>query len=873
MNKDIISRARCPKKRRRLFVSCSECRRRKVKCDRSRPFCKQCREHNLTQHCHYDLRTSDTPENSWVVIKKVFQELKDLKELVIEQSERIQQLSSKQTHQLDNTAGSLRTIENIDQDSSRLSELKLAEQFGVEADERVDFYEGSPALMTWYSRMNNHAPLAWISMILKDPFLAQAYFLVIGQKTKTSLTLPGFAKVNATGLKTKDYEFKRSLMEYSGLYEVKPLKPPDRRNDTGNLTFSSNLSSKDIVISEEDDLSYINAKVIDVLPPIKVIWLLIDRFFLYAYPFMPYFDQDMLVSSIESLIGKRSESENSVKILKFQKRLDIATVGTLLYILKISYMSLESNCTAATDFPEYSEEESYLLKYHMAKHITDVAELCTRQFPPFRRYAIEMYQCIMMAKEYQNTQCSDSFGDGRIQIYLSHLVQVALSSGFNRDPTKFDSSAQISHYGALIRKIWHCLGISATFQSAIFGFPLIMRPCIYDTKVPIYTENSSNILDFGIEKETIARINSQYRVDILLSTIIDKILNVQTPPRVGELLVNLKILEDYITDKWTSLSALMTPTDGDHIHNLRKVASLMIYIESLSFMHPVYFYMMIHFEKKRQPNACFRLCMKILEFVTDIMSNFIQLFKYSYRYVGRGFDFYLSSFLETTIQRCLQIQFGLYFRSLAIKKCIEKDSGEKYKKRLKIINKFTNLLTKNNIKENFMEGVLPLADKSFFAWVLLRDPSYVLKLIKEDKIEFPEDEYNFLTDISDQDLATLLQRAIIDDTSSITNLNADMKHDSKADETNNDKVSSTEFDPTELDNFLSNIWNEGCISPFQAQGNMNAEGSGWGNSPVLSTKTPGGYGTSTIMNDMLSDFVASNMPSMRGQTFDEVDTD
>lgn len=329
-----------------------------------------------------------------------------------------------------------------------------------------------------------------------------------------------------TGLKTKDYKFKRSLMEYSGLYEIKPLKPPDRRSDTGNLTFSSNLPSKDIDTSDEDDLSYINAKVIDVLPPIKVIWLLIDHLFLYAYPFMPYFDQSMLVSSIESLIGKTSESENSVKILKYQKRLDIATVGTLLYILKISYMSLESNCTTATDFPEYSEEESYLLKYHMAKHITDV-ELCTRQFPPFRRYAIEMYQCSMMAKEYQNTQCSGSFGDGRIQIYLSHLVQVAFSSGFNRDPTKLDSSAQFSYYGALIRKIWHSLGISATFQSAIFGFPLIMKPCIYDTKVPIYTENSSNILDFGIKKETIARINSQYRVDMLLSTTIDKILNVQ----------------------------------------------------------------------------------------------------------------------------------------------------------------------------------------------------------------------------------------------------------------------------------------------------------------------------------------------------------
>lgn len=54
---------------------------------------------------------------------------------------------------------------------------------------------------------------------------------------------------------------------------------------------------------------------------------------------------------------------------------------------------------------------------------------------------------------------------------------------------------------------------------------------------------------------------------------------------------------------------------------------------------------------------------------------------------------------------------------------------------------------------------------------------------------------------------------------------------------------------------------------------MNADGNGWGNSPDLSTKTPDGYGTSTIMNDMLSDFVASNMPSMPGQTFDKVDTD
>lgn len=41
------------RKRRRPAYSCTECRRRKVRCDRTQP-CKQCTAHNVTFACKYE---------------------------------------------------------------------------------------------------------------------------------------------------------------------------------------------------------------------------------------------------------------------------------------------------------------------------------------------------------------------------------------------------------------------------------------------------------------------------------------------------------------------------------------------------------------------------------------------------------------------------------------------------------------------------------------------------------------------------------------------------------------------------------------------------------------------------------------------------
>ncbi|ODV93956.1 hypothetical protein PACTADRAFT_45969, partial [Pachysolen tannophilus NRRL Y-2460] len=52
------------KKRKRLPISCTTCRKRKIKCDRQKPLCGACKKNNVPVHlCIYD----DSPWISSIV--------------------------------------------------------------------------------------------------------------------------------------------------------------------------------------------------------------------------------------------------------------------------------------------------------------------------------------------------------------------------------------------------------------------------------------------------------------------------------------------------------------------------------------------------------------------------------------------------------------------------------------------------------------------------------------------------------------------------------------------------------------------------------------------------------------------------------------
>lgn len=721
-------------KRIRQSLSCTVCRRRKVKCDRGRPFCDVCRRHKITDQCHYDTplttdgmnntdsdEADDLPSGSAKGLKKIMKKMKELEQTIYMESNKL-----------------------CDKEADSSNE-ELIKKYDIESTDIINLNTGTPALFFWYLRMNNHGPLAWFSIILRDPFLSTIFYQVVSHFRKNAFSIPPFAKIPITTPTVKDDEFTKSFLEYSGMNEVRPLR---------KLSDQSVIPSPTQKKPTIEFIKLLNHTLLQILPTKKVIFLLLDRFFLYCYPFMPYFDQPEFMSEIENLIGKRVLAEVPVTNVHFKRRMDIATIGSLLYMLKISTLSLESNYSLANDFPARTKIELYLLNHPISSKTTTVADMCLDQFPVFRRYALSIYQCLLSGKEYENTKCSDSFGDGRMQIYLSYLVQLATSSGLNRDPDTIRFSANTESHGCLLRKIWYSLNLCSTLQSVMFGFPLVVRDDSYDTKLPTFVEDHLSGLNAEVEKQTIKDMSIQYNLARHLNKILEKVLNIKNSVQIVELITDLETLDAFVRKDNKTLGSILTPTDGNHCHNIAKVKAIMNYVEALSLIHPIYYHLMLYYEGKHKPQTAYCMCIKVLEYAMEIFAHFTRIFKHSYRYFGVGFDFYLATFFETAVQKCLQIQIALYVRAYCLREKLDTQQSQN-RPLIEKINQFLSRILQHNFHDNFVRGVLPMASKSYFAWILLRGPSFIFSKMRDDAFQIDKKQYNFLEDLSESQLTAL----------------------------------------------------------------------------------------------------------------------
>lgn len=165
------------------------------------------------------------------------------------------------------------------------------------------------------------------------------------------------------------------------------------------------------------------------------------------------------------------KSTTKIKKLQLEKRLDFAVLGSLLIVLKFAYSSLISNDENFPGFPERTEEEKYLLNNPLSDDIINVAQLCLNQFKLLRRCALSIFQCALLMREYQKVDGCDGFGDGGSQIYTGMLIQMGVSIGLNRDPSKFHSTVGDSKMGNLWRKIWYGLISADNYQYMLTGTP------------------------------------------------------------------------------------------------------------------------------------------------------------------------------------------------------------------------------------------------------------------------------------------------------------------------------------------------------------------------------------------------------------------
>ncbi|QPG73957.1 hypothetical protein FOA43_001272 [Brettanomyces nanus] len=745
-------------------------------CDRGRPCCKVCEKHNISHLCHYDPRlwesklethdgkettrkelmthtlnsvdtTStaspiDSPPKVNVKYKSYLNRIlntnlksncgpilntdtapkSNMSSAIQEIKQKINQLEASITHDSRN----LNDIQPPQPHGNR--ELYLIREYGANSNDTVDFFNDPPAMLMWCSRMNNHGPLSWIALVMKDPFLMPIHRKVVGRRKKNSLSVPEYIKAKIVPETVKDAEFSRQIMDDAGMSEMGPM----------------NLAGlKDSILAGTNKT--LEAQILKVLPPTKAIWMLVDRFFLYVYPFFPYLDKKEFISQVEQITGSRTSKAELAKGLHFRKKLDIATIGTLLIVLRMAYMTLANNHEKATDFPKPSADEAYLLQYLVGSETIKVAQFCLNQFHLLRRCALNVFQCAALMRDYQRIDGSDGFGDAEQQIYLGTLIQIAVSIGLNRDPSKFDPAVSSSRLGNLWRKIWYVLICHDIEDSAIFGTPIMSRPDFFDTRPPSFSQATSNTDNLDVERETVEGIISGNELCKVLGDVVNSVLDIRNPPGMGDLLLRLDRLETYTKQHWGSLLQILTLNDGIHAHNLRKMNAIISYITVQSTLHPVYYHIFLLYEKKHNTEACFKFAEKILKIVIEIVSHFVEMIRYSYRYVGKGFDYLLSPPLETAIQKCLQIQISLYMRSMTIRKSIGK--GSITSEIATDIDAFMSRLMSQNFGEKYLQGLMPVSGRSFYAWRMMKATSFIFKLLQKDKFSYPPDQYNFLAEL------------------------------------------------------------------------------------------------------------------------------
>lgn len=715
---------------------------------------------------------------------------------------------------------------HLQQDSSyRNRELHLAQELCANADDVIDFYNRCPPLYVWYNRITSHGPLAWVSIVMKDPFLRPIHDRVIGKWKPTSQIPYVFSKANAIHPTASDAQFSKKVLDYTGISDNKPLTSEpdetciDQKDESDAKDGCRQVKYDGKWDLREHNCNYhtfevIHKMIIEYLPTRKTIALLMDRYFAFVAPFQPFLDETEFRRDIEMLFGPRSMTEDRISRINFKTRLDLATAGSLLLVLVMAHMSLHANYSKAKDFPARTPDEQYLIKHPISQKLAKVALLCIDQFNLMSRTAFNLIQFLLLVRERQCMKGAESFSDGTQQIFLGLLVQLGISIGLDRDSSRSEDMAHKERLQALMRKIWYSMEASSTFQSVIMGSPRLITTDMFDTKIPTFNADFANICDLSIEKETIDGISSHYRLGLLINDILTSALNMHCPPRVGEILCKLDTLETYIRDKWGNLANILTPTDGDHCNNLRKVMEIYCYLEASSLIHPVYYHLFLLYESKHNFKACFLICKVILRYAVELISQLIPLMKYSYRYIGVGFDSVLMPIIATAIQKFLQMQISIYTRMNTEKKRLQRENNPaKNATRAAIYDSFMESMMQVNFHHCYIQGLMPVASYSFYVWMLIRAPSFIFKLLRTDDVEYPKVPYNFLQDLTDDQILEL--KHVADPTCYQANPKMGTAMSNSSDS------QSHEMSATEIDKFCSEIMQQN-VQPPQPTGGMNS---------------------------------------------------
>lgn len=637
-----------------------------------------------------------------------------------------------------------------DHNSAELADVQLVlgkNPIGSYSD-TINFYHGYSLVFLRGETRKSFGPLSWVAHVqtnqpLKHMWLFMKLINVHQRKMKLLMVEENVQYDN------KEREFRERLEEAEGLRDEKPFKKYP--NATISATVTNAKKSNPAFVSrgvlfcdgETSSVDAIVEAVREILPSKKLFWSFISRFFQNVYPFFPLVDELTIRENCTRIFASKSEDSEVIDDIRVERRLDLAHIGLVLIILRLSYLSLFSNVAKVSGLPhQILPEAQILLESPVEGEIVNIAHHCLNQFNICGSISIPVLQLALFVRLYQiyGPEVGDQGSDlGNRNLLTTAIIQMAQSMGLNREPDP--SMGPIDdRKNMLRRKIWYYLLVLDMNSALFLGGPMSVSKNMFDTRAPFYIPGVRNVENEALEEMTDSTYDGFDYMWEQLYDLIGLIMSIKGTLYLHEFTAKLSILEQNTTFNYQKLMEILDD-DTNTLDVFSKVMKLKIYFSCTYFLSTIHLRLSSYFENKGDIRLSFYYMKKAcLLTVHDMLSLHHSITLSNTAIFRRSTDIVITPGFISLVNSGVTIILSLRIRTLASIIIINEqlnqgaEDEDKSTNLIRLHQKLTKLkhLLEDCFKK-FINLIAHLSTKYIYAWKMLKIFGFMDDILKDQE--------------------------------------------------------------------------------------------------------------------------------------------
>lgn len=511
-------------------------------------------------------------------------------------------------------------------------------------------------------------------------------------------------------------------------------------------------------------------KIQMILPDRRVVWILINKFFVTVYPFIPLVNEADFKQEMVRILGPEPTSVETLPMsevpLRVERRLDFANLGMMLIMLRFTYLSMFSNRSDINE--EYlntdsrsqeAQQKKYLMSNPITIDIVGMAQLCLDQFLLLQQSYLQVLQCAFLMRLYHKyaPEEGDGADGGDLIISTGMLVQMGYLLGINREPDKFKDILMNDRVNNLTRKLWYYLMIMDVYQCFSYGNPLNVNENFYDTNPPAFKEGSENIGDAELEKYVVLSFSHCQGFFSMIRSILNMCLSMNRGANLMELAAKISEVETYTYTTYGCIEDYLTPFDPKvFVYPFIKAQRFKNLLHMKYFVLSLLMHIYMHYEACNNAELAYFYLRKLYAMLAgELMPHFNRLIRNMHEHFGEGSMLFMNPSIEETIHKGNQLNFMIIIRlNAAIYLMKSNPSHDRWMSNdVKYGTRFRKMcLLLSNLEkgaEISISAISQLKNRYYYAWRINKSHSFLLNKAYDESLY---DELKSVDDMRTLDL-------------------------------------------------------------------------------------------------------------------------